>query len=420
MTIRDITSKWVEEYPEVKRWLAKLQAKERNAYDLYRFCQWARKTPLDLLNLKKDPASKGAEFLLDSFVADEKTGFTNGVKFNMVGSVRSFFKHNYLDLAKASGAILVEKVKPYNKPKKEDLRRLWTWAQNLRDKALLTFVCSTAIAKETLSRLQWKHLEEGWEKIDLPSINVPPELLKGHGIGRYKGVRQITFLTPEAKRDLIAYKEWIEKKLKRKLTGEDNVFLQAYAPYEPISYKRLGHMLWILTRDAGIPFTWHDARRYVNTAMEEIRISPNWARVIRGRKVKGEEAPYSRPVVEQLRAKFREAVPILEFTTEPAAVSKEVEERLKALEAFKASLTPEQLEAATKAGYRFRTEVTPVKTFKKAMQKQRKTKTDCENGEHCEEFKQISEADLLQHLRGGWTIAHKLSNGEVIVRRSSA
>ena len=340
--IRDITAKWVEQYPEVKRWLAKLQAKERNAYDLYRFCQWAGKTPTELLALKSNPASKEAELLLDTFVADEKTGFTNAVKFNLVASVKSFFKHNYLDLARASGMISVEKVKPYNKPRKDDLRKLWTWALSPRDKALLTFVCSTAIAKETLSKLQWKHFEEDWEKIELPSINVPPVLLKGHGIGRYKGVRQITFLTPEAKRDLLNYREWIEQKLKRRLTGEDNVFLETYAPYKPIKYQRLGHLIWVLSRAAGIPFSLHDARRYVNTAMEEIRVSPNWARVIRGRKVRGEEAPYSRPAIEQLRAKFREAVPMLEFTTEASKIPREVEERLKVLEDFMASLTPEQ------------------------------------------------------------------------------
>ena len=56
----------------------------------------------------------------------------------------------------------------------------------------------TAITKETLSEIKWKHLEENWEKIDLPCINLPSELLKGHGRGKYKGVRQTTFLTPEA------------------------------------------------------------------------------------------------------------------------------------------------------------------------------------------------------------------------------
>jgi hypothetical protein len=50
--------------------------------------------------------------------------------------------------------------------------------------------------------------------------------------------------------------------------------------------------------------------------------------------VRGEESPYSQPAIDQLRAKFREAVPLLEFTTETPTVSKETlrEEVIKALE----------------------------------------------------------------------------------------
>jgi hypothetical protein len=48
----------------------------------------------------------------------------------------------------------------------------------------------------------------------------------------------------------------------------------------------------------------------------------------------------------------------------------------------------------------------------------RPDKTDCADGEHCdEEFKQISEADLLQYLKDGWQIVKELANGEVIVKR---
>jgi len=43
---------------------------------------------------------------------------------------------------------------------------------------------------------------------------------------------------------------------------------------------------------------------------------------------------------------------------------------------------------------------------------------DCPDGVHCgEEFKQITENELLEHLKQGWRIAHELNNGEVIVKR---
>ncbi|MGB8780796.1 MAG: hypothetical protein WCD81_09135 [Candidatus Bathyarchaeia archaeon] len=199
----------------------------------------------------------------------------------------------------------------------------------------------------------------------------------------------------------------MEQKLGRKVIAEDNIFFEAYSPYRPISYQRLGHLIWTLSRAAGVPFSWHDARRYVNTAREEIRISPNWARVIRGRKVKGEEAPYSRPAIEQLRAKYREAVPALEFTSEAPAVSKEVIDRIEKLETERAEIRRQ---------YHLRTG-DELKEDKKRIVKEAKKAEDCPDGEHCAEFSQIPEAQLLAHLKDGSEIIKELSNGEVIVKR---
>jgi hypothetical protein len=325
ITRSKVVNLWGSNYAEVTRWLGKLQQKDTSCYRLWQFCIWARKTPTELLALKSDPASREAEKLLDDFVNAETPEFTNSVKFNIVIAVKSFFKHNYRDLAKASGAITLVQQKEHKKPKKEDLRRLWDYAQNLRDKALVTFVNSTALAKETLSELKWKYFEDGWEQKDLPCVNCPSEILKGHGVGRYKGVKQITFLTPEAKRDLLNYKEWMEKKMGRKFEPDDKVWRETYKPYEPVSYDHLGDLILALSKNSEVDFSLHDARRVVETALEEVGIHPNWARKIRGRKVRGEESPYSQPEIEKLRAKYREAVPLLQFTSEEKLSKEEIE-----------------------------------------------------------------------------------------------
>jgi hypothetical protein len=40
------------------------------------------------------------------------------------------------------------------------------------------------------------------------------------------------------------------------------------------------------------------------------------------------------------------------------------------------------------------------------------------NGGHCNEnFEQINESQLLQYLRAGWKVAHRLANGGLIVER---
>jgi hypothetical protein len=412
---RNAVEQWGNQYPEVKRWLSKLQIKDKNAFNLYRFCQWCSKEPPELLKLKDDRASVEAEKLLDDFVAAEIAELTNAVKFQCITAVKSFFKHNYKDLARASGAMTLEKVKPTHKPRKDELRKLWNWCLNPRDKALITFVNSTAVAKETLSNLQWKHLEDNWETVELPCINIPSELLKGHGVGRYKGVRQITFLTPEAKRDLISYKEWMEQKVGRKLTSEDYVFLETYVPYKPMRYDRLGTLIYNLSKTTGVPFSWHDARRYVETALEETNIHPNWARKIRGRKVKGEESPYSQPAIEQLRTKYAEAVPLLEFTSEKPTVSKEAikDEVLKALEdatlkpiADKYHLTLEQVKTM------MRQKKMDVEELKELLKLRTATNGGC-SMHNCQKI--VSESDLPQLLSEGFHVAAVLPSGKVVV-----
>jgi integrase len=402
----------IESVPEIKSWLTHVQNKATTAYDLYRFCQWAHKSPMELLALKNNPGNLTAERLLDSFVADEESGFTNSVKCRISASVKSFFKWNYKDLARASGAVTYEKVKPTNLPTRENLRKLWNWCLSPRDRALITFVASTAIAKGSIVQLKWLHLEPDWEKVDLPCINLPSALLKGHGRGRYKGVQQVTFLTPEAKRDLLIYREWIEGKIGRALTGDDNIFLNSSRPYEPLTYGHLGNITLRLSREANVPFSWHDARRFVNTALEQINISPNWARKIRGRKVRGEEAPYSRPAIDQLREKFKEAVSLLEFTTErQIVIPPEVQERLKALE-------DEQRGLKRQYGLSYRKiPELRAKNKPKIPEEPEDKKPDCPDGEHCPEFKQIIEGELLTYLKAGWQIEHNLANGQVIMRR---
>jgi len=414
ITRKNVLELWASEYPEVTRWLTKVQKKEASAYNFSRFCEYVGKTPSELLALKEkdmttNPPQNVVEKLLDDFCGNLKADFTNAEKFNTSIAVKSFFKWNYRDLARASGIVSLEKVKPYNALTKEILRKLYDRARNPRDRALIPFVTSTGIAKETLSKLTWGHLEEGWETKELPCIQIAPDLLKGHGIGKYKGVRQITFLTPEAKRALINYREWLEQKSGRKIESAQHMWLSIYEPFESLDYQVLGITVNRLAKEAGVKFSLHDGRRWVNTALEQIGISTNWARKIRGRKVKGEEAPYSQPQIEQLRNKFSEAVPLLEFTSETSIA---VEDRLKSLEAFKASLTPEQKEQARKAG---------VMRFQRKGKHEHEPEKECKDGKHCgENFKQVQESDLLDYLKEGWEIAYKLSDGQVIVKSGSS
>jgi len=405
--------RWAKNYPKVMTWLGKLQTKNESAWHLWLFCEKVGKSPDELLSLKDDPKSREAEYLLDNFVADESLDLPNSVKVSAVIAVKSFFKHNYRELAKASGQITFIKQKPYRKHTKEELLRIYRSAQNPRDRALIPFTWSSAIAKETLSKILWKHLEDEWEKQELPHIGLPDVLIKGHGRGKYKDTEQHTFLTPEAKRDLLEYKDYLTRVKGLKINPEDHIWIEINSPYAPLDYDAFAKISVALSKRSGIPFSWHDARRYVETALEEIKINPNWARKIRGRKVRGEEAPYSRPAIEQLRAAFKEAVPLLEFTqpTQLMALQRrqEIVEEIQSKILSGEPLTEEDRQKIKTHGIRL-----TYKPKKRILQ----NGGDCTDGVNCGEvFEQINEGDLLAHLREGWQIIHRLQNGEVIVKK---
>jgi hypothetical protein len=385
-------------------WLGKLQNKNESAWHLWLFCSKVGKDPNELLAFKDDTSSREAEYLLDNFVADETLNLPNSTKVSATIAVKSFFKHNYRDLAKASGQITFIKQKPYRRHSKEELLKIYRSAQNPRDRALITFTWSTAIAKETLSKIQWNHLEPDWEKQELPHIGLPDVLIKGHGRGKYRGVRQETFLTPEAKRDILEYRDYLTRVKGLKINPEDHIWIEINSPFKPLDYDAFAKISIALSKRSGIPFGWHDARRYVETALEETKINPNWARKIRGRKVRGEEAPYSRPAIEQLRNAYKEAVPLLQFTTETEIT--ELKKRQQAIEEIVRGFTPEQKELIARHGLRL--------TKRKPKQRE-----DCTDGVHCgEQFEQIGESGLLDYLRNGWAIVHRLENGEIIVKKN--
>lgn len=393
---------WAKAYSKVTTWLSKLQMKEINAWRLWLYCNFTNKTPDELLELKKSTTHE-AELLLDNFIAT--ADLPNSVKVNVVIAVKSFYKHNYLDLARASGQISLVKVHPYRLHTKEELYKIYRAAQNPRDRALITFVWSTAIARDSLTKIKWKNLEPNWRTQEIPHIALSSDMIKGHGIGKYKGVEQHTFLTPEAKRDLIEYEQWLANVKGVTSKPDDPIFRQTHSPYKAITIKVLNKIAEKLSKLSGVKFIWHDGRRYVETALEEIKIHPNWARKIRGRKVRGEEAPYSRPAIEQLRKAYAQAVPLLQFTTptdlDYVRQRQEVSEAIMSKILSGESLTEEDRINIRKFGLKFAKKV--------------QTATNGGNIVDCQ-FKQISETELLEHLKAGWKIVHKLSNGEVIVK----
>jgi integrase len=106
-----------------------------------------------------------------------------------------------------------------------------------------------------------------------------------------------------------------------------------------------------------------------------------------------------------------------------------LEARIKEDAELKAELGPEILERLRKRGLQFRRGKNIEKQIAEFLNETKHEteeqdpkdpgdkKSDCEDGVHCPEFKQVAEEELLKYLQDGWRIEHNLVNGQIIIRR---
>ena len=316
---------WTQQYEKTTNYMKSLNSvknKPKAAQSLWHFCNWAKNQPngpadpYELLLLKNNFGETAAEKLLDHYRNTE--GYLpETAKWLSIQCVRGFFRVNYRELEKQAGKM--------EKPESQKSRKLQSKAQRFelykacyspRDKALVLVTCCSAISLETLSMLQWFRFESDWtrQEVEIPHISLPGELLKGHNKGKYRGVRQETFVTPECKRALIEYRDWFSKTFNWRWKDEDHVFLSGKDNVgEPLTYHGICHLIGVLSDRAGVQFSSHDGRRIVQTNLENAGVVRNQVQKIKGRKVRGEDSPYSLHEIDKLREAYRKAVPELEF-----------------------------------------------------------------------------------------------------------
>lgn len=290
-----------------------------NAQLIYLYIEWAKQQkdgpadPDQLLQCKNGFGGTQAEKLLDSFTVSD-VGLPDSQKFRTINAVRGFYRCNYRMLESQAGRFECSPVKNQRVIGKEQRFKLYKACYNPQAKALLLVGLCSAIALETLSRLCWHHFEADWIKQETPHISIPGELLKGHGKGHYRGNRQETFITPEAKAHLIEYRDWYSKTFNYIWRDSDHVFLLVRDGLgEPLKYYGMEKVLKIISQRAGVKYSSHDGRRILNTALQDAECDPNWIQMAMGRKVPGNKNPYTKPNIEQLRAKYQKALGELQF-----------------------------------------------------------------------------------------------------------
>jgi len=405
---KDQVQAFVNAHPHIQRWLRKIPSpltKKEYAHDLMRYVEAIGLSPEELIALKEKGGHE-AEDLLDEFIEKaEEAEIGNARIWSMSRAIKSFYKWNYADLSRGAGKKTLIKKKPYRTPEKETLIKFIDGA-SLRDKALIQFLAATGISEGSVPHLKWSHV---WQDLIEKPVN-PPHIglasieIKGRGAQRYAGVEQHTFLTPTAAEALIKYKEWRERVKGEKITPESPLFATTKKPLTSLSIPMIRQIFNKASKRTNVKFSPHDMRRYVQTQLEFARMQPNWIKKILRHKVKGEEDPYSRPKIEQLRSAYREATPYLDLGVTPLI---ELEKRQHLVETLGQKnrdgipWTEEERKSAIQLGI--------------VLRETGRTRTN--GGNDCSEYKEIDEGDLLSHLQDGWRIVHANSNGKVIIQR---
>jgi hypothetical protein len=211
ITLANSRIAWIQQFTSGKIWFSKLTSEEtkRNySRGLQGYCQEVNKNPDELLKLKPTfveivfmmQKSNGTEIinenaaddLLENFFAESK--LTASAKFGYKTAIFSFYKHNRRDLKSGTASNIVAPEYKQRCPEMNDIIALENAMTTARDKFLVWFLASTAFRVGTLGKLLWKDLQPTEDKEIPYQLVIDSVRLKGSGVGRYRGLKQVAFL----------------------------------------------------------------------------------------------------------------------------------------------------------------------------------------------------------------------------------
>jgi integrase len=323
----DSLKSWILSFESGRQWLNKLSApitKMQFTSYLKQYCKAVKKTPDELINLKMEGLKNvgtakewQAENLLETFFSKSK--LSKSAKLNLRNAVFSFYKHNRRDLQKQTASNVKDETPESKKrnPSLEDLKALEDKAHLAKDKALIWFIASTSCRVGTVVLLKWEDLKPT-ENVNVPfSLEIESSRLKGSGVGKYKGLKQITFVHKYAYEKLEAYKK------EAKLLGYD---LKPESPLF-IAYRQKGEIQQLSDKAINALFTNlslmafedletkrfspHDLREFFQSSLESSGMQENLICPIMAHKAKGISQSYSSHNYKELMEKYETALPYL-------------------------------------------------------------------------------------------------------------
>lgn len=361
----DDTLAWLKGFSSSNQWIKGIRSQETlDNYTkyLHQYCQAVQKNPDELIALKVEGLRNiatekefQAEQLLNNYLYDN-TDLTINIKLSVWNAVKSFYKANWRELNKNVGKELTKPEPDPRTPKMKDIIEMEEAMTYHRDKAILWFVESASCRQGTTIKLNWKDLkptsellkhtrDEGQSTRSLQEdsqiakevpfyLEIESERLKGAGKGKYKGVKQISFLHHFAVKKLEAYKEELKKR-NITITPDAPIFVALESNQHNRKGDRLTQLqsiFWnasvMAWQEGEKMFSAQDFRDVLQSALENANVHPNIASPMLAHKVKGVDKHYSNHDIVEFLFAFRSALPwLLPQTVEKVTAKLDEEQR---------------------------------------------------------------------------------------------
>lgn len=427
--------KWAEQFDSVKYWLKALAnrsegTKELYVYNLKFFCDYVGKNPDELIvqrdnDLKaKDPRDKyRIENDVKAYMAIlEDKGESFGSRNTKYAAIRSFFENNYRKLEglrrtdAPSGENIGKRI-----PEKSEIKAAMNVAKCLRDRCLISFAKDCGWRLGDIANLTWGDIKD-----------------LGHGFWHFKKitkkrkVKAFGFIGPETTKLMELYRSQRERgTLKGKrgippetITKNSPLFVTQDKTFKPFVVTQMIRVISKAFKDADLKdLSGHSLRKYFETSLEDpkLHIRTNWIKRFMGKKISASMEPYVEKRVKKLFEAYKSAYGNLSLEEK---IINEKQRRIQQIKDNIATMVATgqmSKEKAERMSTILRMQLRSGKSVEEIMEhisKDENENDDCANGEHCAvQFEEVSEGQLLEYLREGWRIEHKLENGRVIVKR---
>ncbi len=319
---------YIASFASGQKWLnclPSLLTKTQYANYLKMYCEAVNKNPDELIQLKIEGLKHTGE--LNEFIAEDllqeyldKCTLSANAKLSLKNAVFSFYKWNRRALEKTTASNVKNEIQSAKSrtPTLNDIQEIEDVLIYQRDKALNRFIASTAFRVGTIQQLTWNDLKATGNSEVPYSLVIEAKRLKGSGIGKYRGLKQVAFVNHWASEKLEAYKAELKQK-GYELSDTDPIFIKyrkadkkilplksraIFNIYDTASLKCWGDL-------EKKKFSGHDYRSFFNSALESTKLNENIISPLMAHKAKGIAQSYSDHNISELMQAYIQALPYL-------------------------------------------------------------------------------------------------------------